>query len=308
LNGSTGVISGTPSTANAYNFTVRCTGANNQYSEKAFGLTINSAPTPPTITTGCPLPAGTVGAAYSQTLAASGGTTPYSWSISSGSLPPGLSLSGGTISGTPTTANPYSFTIRCTGANSLYADKSCSLTVNIICNYLLSPTSANFGTLSGSGSFTVTTQGTCSWSASTGTSWLHTSSSGSGNGAVNYTFDANSSTSGRSGTISVGGQNFTVNQDFDVNPITTGSNLLGYWKFDEGIGSIANDSSENGNSGTISNATWATGFIGSALSFNGANRRTKCLDTEPHCSNYDCSVDQGNQLDRKSAHSGEGLD
>jgi hypothetical protein len=42
--------------------------------------------------------------------------------------------------------------------------------------------------------------------------WIHTSSSGSGNGTVNYTIDANAGAM-RSGTITVGGQNFTVNQD-----------------------------------------------------------------------------------------------
>ena len=89
---------------------------------------------------------------------------------------------------------------------------SSSEIAGISCAYSLSPTSANVGTLSGNGSFTVTAQGGCSWSAGTSASWLHTSSTGSGNGSVNYTFDANGDTSPRSGTISVGGQNFTINQ------------------------------------------------------------------------------------------------
>jgi hypothetical protein len=51
------------------------------------------------------LPLAQVGVAYSATLAASGGTAPYTWTIASGSLPAGLSLnaSTGVISGTPTT-------------------------------------------------------------------------------------------------------------------------------------------------------------------------------------------------------------
>ncbi len=71
----------------------------------------------PSVTT-TSLPAATVGAPYSATLTASGGTTPYTWSISSGSLPKGLSLtaSSGTISGTPTTAGTSSFTVKVTGA------------------------------------------------------------------------------------------------------------------------------------------------------------------------------------------------
>ena len=51
------------------------------------------------------LPQGTVSAAYSYTLAATGGTAPYTWAVSSGALPAGLSLATtGVVSGTPTTA------------------------------------------------------------------------------------------------------------------------------------------------------------------------------------------------------------
>ena len=62
-------------------------------------------PVPLAITTAS-LPAGTVGAAYSATLAANGGTPPYTWSITSGSLPGGLTLSAttGNITGMPTAA------------------------------------------------------------------------------------------------------------------------------------------------------------------------------------------------------------
>ncbi|HLY61971.1 MAG TPA: putative Ig domain-containing protein [Terriglobia bacterium] len=56
------------------------------------------------------IPGGFAGTAYSASLAASGGTGPYTWSVSSGALPPGLALSAaGTISGTPTTSGTYSF-------------------------------------------------------------------------------------------------------------------------------------------------------------------------------------------------------
>ena len=67
-----------------------------------------------TITTAS-LPNGTVGAAYAQTLAASGGSSPYSnWTVSTGSLPTGLSLnaSSGAISGTPTASGTSHFTVR----------------------------------------------------------------------------------------------------------------------------------------------------------------------------------------------------
>src|SRR5262245_31559212 len=65
------------------------------------------------ITTGSPLPNGVVGSSYSQTLSATGGTPPYSWSLASGSLPSGLSLSSsGTISGTPTQSGTFNFTVQ----------------------------------------------------------------------------------------------------------------------------------------------------------------------------------------------------
>jgi hypothetical protein len=79
------------------------------------------------------LPSGTGGSAYSQTLQASGGTTPYTWSITSGSLPTGLSLnsSTGVISGIPTTGGTFSFTIQLKDASNQTATKSLSITINV---------------------------------------------------------------------------------------------------------------------------------------------------------------------------------
>ena len=82
--------------------------------------------TPPTITTGS-LANGTVGTAYSQTLAA-GGSTPLTWTLS-GSLPPGLSLSsGGVISGTPTSGGTFSFSVQAANSGGTNS-KQFSLTV-----------------------------------------------------------------------------------------------------------------------------------------------------------------------------------
>ncbi|MBI3097826.1 MAG: putative Ig domain-containing protein [Planctomycetes bacterium] len=66
------------------------------------------------------LPNGVVNSAYSQTLAVTGGQTPFSWALSAGSLPPGLTLGAGagTISGTPTAAGTYNFTAQATDSSS----------------------------------------------------------------------------------------------------------------------------------------------------------------------------------------------
>jgi hypothetical protein len=66
------------------------------------------------------LPSGVINGAYSGTLGAVGGTTPYTWSIASGSLPAGLGLnaSSGAITGVPTAAGTFSFTARVSDAGS----------------------------------------------------------------------------------------------------------------------------------------------------------------------------------------------
>src|SRR5207249_4705235 len=72
----------------------------------------------------------TVGTAYNQSIAATGGTLPYAWSVESGALPPGLSLSAsGVISGAPSVAGSYTFTIRVTAASNSTASQSFSLTI-----------------------------------------------------------------------------------------------------------------------------------------------------------------------------------
>ena len=78
------------------------------------------APMPPVTVLDQNLPIAEVGTAYSETLSASKGTPPYSWQITSGTIPAGLSLnaSSGELSGTPTNADQYSFTVEVTDADS----------------------------------------------------------------------------------------------------------------------------------------------------------------------------------------------
>src|ERR1022692_1099033 len=123
-----GTLSGTPGAAGPSSFTVRVTDSTSATATAALSLTINPAALG--ITTSS-LPAGTVGVAYSQALAASGGSPPYSWSVARGTLPAGLSLAaGGTISGTPGTAGPSSFTVRVTDSASASSTAALSITIN----------------------------------------------------------------------------------------------------------------------------------------------------------------------------------
>lgn len=130
LNGATGAIAGTPTTEGTFNFTVRATDSVPLTGEKALSIQINPAPRPPTITT-TELPNGTVNARYNQTLTATGGTGARTWSVSAGNLPPGLTLNSttGAITGTPTTAGPFSFTVRATDTIPLSNEKALTITI-----------------------------------------------------------------------------------------------------------------------------------------------------------------------------------
>ena len=94
--------------------------------EEGGTLTGNITNAPPKITTES-LDEGEVDKNYSQTLIATGDN--ITWSVTSGNLPTELSLSGNTISGTPTTANTYKFTVTATN-NSGSDSKEYTLTIN----------------------------------------------------------------------------------------------------------------------------------------------------------------------------------
>src|SRR6266849_6223589 len=79
------------------------------------------------------LPAGQTGAAYQGALAASGGSTPFTWSLSTGTLPTGLSLSAssGAISGTPSATGQATFTVSVTDNSSPPQTTTKSLTLTV---------------------------------------------------------------------------------------------------------------------------------------------------------------------------------
>jgi hypothetical protein len=128
LNVNTGAITGSATSTGTSNFTVQVTDANSLSSNKALSITVAG----PTITT-TSLPNGTQNVAYNTTVVATGGTTPYTWSLSAGTLPAGLSLNAatGAISGTPTATGTVNFTVRVTDTNSATTTKALSITINV---------------------------------------------------------------------------------------------------------------------------------------------------------------------------------
>lgn len=111
---SVGMLAGNPTARGTYQFTIRATDTvTNCFGERGY-----------TVVIGCPtislsgLTDGTVGSMYSQTILASGGAAPYSFTLTSGALPTGLSLAGnGAVTGAPTAAGTFNVVITATDAN-----------------------------------------------------------------------------------------------------------------------------------------------------------------------------------------------
>ena len=145
-------------------------------------VTVNSAAVAPTITTAS-LPGGTYNVPYSQSLAATG-TAPITWTLDGGSLPDGLALSAGVISGTPTAVGTFNFTVK--AANSAGNNsKSLSIVIAKANQAALSIASANTHTF--------------------GSNYTITSTGGSGTGAVSYSVVA-----GGTGAGTISGSTLTI--------------------------------------------------------------------------------------------------
>ena len=121
-------LQGTPQTAGTLSFTIQVTDNAGAQVSQAFTITIN--PPSLSITTSSSLPNGAVGASYSQKFGAVGGTPPYTWSLSGDSIP-GLTFSTSqvTLSGVPTTAGTYNFTLQAADSGGLTATRSFSLVI-----------------------------------------------------------------------------------------------------------------------------------------------------------------------------------
>jgi hypothetical protein len=128
LNSSTGAISGTPSASGTYNFTMQVTdSATPAQATYSRNLSVTVQPQLALVTTS--LPAGTVGAFYSQPLQATGGVPGYVFSESS--LPPGFAMDqlGYVLTGLPTAAGSYSIPVTANDSAGGSANGNVSLTI-----------------------------------------------------------------------------------------------------------------------------------------------------------------------------------
>jgi large repetitive protein len=111
IDASTGLISGTPSTAGTYDFTVYAkVNADSRSDTKALEIVVRN---PLTVAAGDPFVSnravGEVSVPFDATITATGGFGTYTWAVTTGTVPPGLKLVDATITGTPTTAGSYAF-------------------------------------------------------------------------------------------------------------------------------------------------------------------------------------------------------
>ena len=138
-----GVLSGTPTTAGTFNFTLTVTDSAGQKASTDVTVKIGSI----AVTT-TSLPNGQIGTAYTASLAATGGQGNLSWTVDSGSLPDGLTLSnGGAISGTPTTSGTFQFRVAVTDSTGARATQGLSITITA--NIQISPSTLSGPVVSG---------------------------------------------------------------------------------------------------------------------------------------------------------------
>lgn len=210
LNLSGATLSGTPTTQGSYTFGIRVADSSTgtgSYAEVET-VTLQVIPPPTILVNPATVPGATVAVAYNQTLSASGGTAPYSFAITAGALPAGLSLNTGTgaLTGTPTAAGTFNFTVTATDANSFTGSRAYTLAVAppVI---LIAPSALTGGTVGAAYSESIIASGgiaTYSYAITAGAlpAGLTLSSTGSlsgtptAGGTFNFTVTATSSSTG----------------------------------------------------------------------------------------------------------------
>ena len=297
LNTSSGAISGTPSASGAYNFTIRATDANSNIGSQAY--TVNIAPVPLTVNP-TTLPNGTQGSVYTQTVTTSGGTGPYTYTVTSGALPAGLSINvnSGAITGTPSAAGPYNFTIQSTDSTSNTGSRAYAVSIGTI-SLALNPATLPNGTqgtaynqnvtaTGGTGPYTyAVSSGALPAGLSLNSGSGAISGTPSGSGASSFTVqatDSNGNIGSRPYNVNIGTSTLTVNPAtlpngtqgtaYNQNVTATGGTgpytyavssgaLPAGLSFNSGSGAITGTPSGSGASSFTVQATDSIGNIGS---------------------------------------------
>ena len=143
LNAATGAISGIPTAASNASFTVKVADSSSpaQTATASQSLTVATG----LHVSGSTVPDAVSGAAYNTVLSASGGLNPVTWSVTSGSLPAGLTLNPatGAISGTPAAVGSSTFTLKVTDSSSPAQSGTSSSTLNVYAPLVVSATVPN---------------------------------------------------------------------------------------------------------------------------------------------------------------------
>ena len=159
------------------------------------------------------LPLAAQGQLYSSTFSASGGTAPYTFSISDGNVNTGLALtSAGLLGGAPVFGGTGNFTVAATDANQCAGTRTFALTS---CSFFLSTSSLSTTANAGTGTVNLSASASdCPWMITTTDPWITVTSppNGTGNATVAFSYAFNSTGAARSGTLRIGGQVFTITQ------------------------------------------------------------------------------------------------
>jgi hypothetical protein len=209
--------------------------------------------------------AGTGGPASAAVTAPSG----CAWTATSNAI--WITITSGS-SGSGNGTTNYSVTAN-TGAQRsgtlTIAGQTVTVTQSAACSFTVSPTTQTVVSAGGPASTAVTTAAGCTWTATSNAAWITitSGSSGSGNGTVNYSSAANTTTAQRTGTLTVAGKTVTVTQSapctFTVSPTSQSFAAAG------GTATVTVTTAAGCTWTAASSATWLTITAGASGSGNG---------------------------------------